>query len=292
MELKISHTIKQQIARNFSRAAATYNQTAILQQEVGSRLLERLDLIKIDPKIILDMGSGTGFHVEALAKRYPTADILQLDIAKGMIDFSKESLPSAKQHYVCADGDYCPLKNHSIDFVFSNCALQWFFDPQFVLAEMRRILKPGGLLLFSTYGPDTLKELRDSYAAFDAGDFVNTFLDMHDIGDLCLHADYSDPVMDMETLTLTYKDVITLLKDLKFMGSQTIHGAKPRGLATEGRFARLQKAYELHLTSSLTLPATFEIIYGHAWIPLESPLHRADNNGNIYIPIEHIQYLK
>ena len=148
------------IARNFSKAAPTYDEAAVLQQEIGQRLLERLELIKLFPTTILDLGSGTGFFSQALSQKYPKAIVLNADIAEGMINVAKHTRYSSAQFYVCADGDHLPIKSQSIDFVFSNCALHWFFAPQTVFNEIHRVLKPEGLLLFSTFGPDTLKELK------------------------------------------------------------------------------------------------------------------------------------
>jgi len=198
------------IARNFSRAASTYNEAAIIQQEIGKRLIERLDLIKMNPDIIIDLGGGTGAHSLALGQKFPKAKILNVDIAEGMLQFASLSSKS-NSCCLCADGEFLPIQNQSIDFIFSNCTLQWLTDPHVIFTEIRRVLKPNGLFLFSSFGPDTLKELRESFAVIDTEKHVNVFADMHDIGDILLHTKFLDPVMDMEIITATYRDLMVLI---------------------------------------------------------------------------------
>lgn len=263
---------KSAIARSFSRAATTYDQVALLQKEIGSRLLDRLDFIKFNPQTILDLGGGTGFFNESLLKKYPTADIIHCDIAEGMVSYAKKvsaKLDSAsglksKINYICADGDFLPIQNQTVDFVFSNCALQWFPDLSYVFQEIQRILKPNGLFLFSTFGQDTLIELRSSFAQIDNRKHVNTFLDMHDIGDQLLEQAFQDPVMDMEKITLTYNNIKGLISDLKLTGAHTVYSAYSR-LSPKTTFKRLAENYEIYRMQEGQLPATFEIVYGHAW---------------------------
>jgi len=282
---------KQAIARNFNRAATTYDSAAIIQQEIGKRLLERLEFIKIDPTVILDLGSGTGFISSALEKKYPKAHLVNLDLAEGMVNFSKKNHHSFNQSYICGDGEFLPLNNHSIDFVFSNCALHWFFNPQKVLEEICRILKPEGLLLFSSFGPDTLKELGESFATLDQDTHINTFIDMHDLGDMLLQTKLSDPVMDMECLRLTYKNITGLIQDLKLTGAGYVYKKQKTGLSPKNTLDKLKTAYEYYRDPTSLLPATFEVIYGHAWATVETMLHTADEEGVIRIPLTHVQHL-
>ena len=287
-----AHKHKLALAQHFSRAAHTYNQAAIIHQEVGMRLLDRLDLIKLDPDVILDLGSGTGFFASHLTQKYPKAHIIKLDIAENMLRFSKKKY-FAKHTSVCGDGDYLPLKNHSIDFVFSNCVLHWFVNPQKVLAEIRRVLKPEGLLLFSTFGPDTLQELRESFSTIDQNTHVNTFMDMHHIGDMLIQTQLLDPVMDMEMITLTYQNLMDLIQDLKDTGENYVNRQEPTGLSSKDTLAQLINAYEHYRTLDGVglLPATFEVIYGHAWCSGETTLHQADEEGVIHFPIADLQIL-
>ncbi len=261
----IPYEYKLTIARNFSQAANTYDQASVLQKEVGSRLLERLDLIRLNPSTILDLGSGTGFTSKILSQKYPDAIVLNTDIAEGMVNFARLTNTSSNQYYLCGDGDYLPIKTHSVDFVFSNCALQWFFMPQMVFKEIHRVLKPEGLLLFSTFGPDTLKELRESLATLGSEEQADPFIDMHNIGDMLLQEKLLDPVMDMEKITLTYKNIIELIRDLKLTGSHYVD--------IPSNFNQLLKCYEKYQDPKQRLPATFEVIYGHAWSSKTSMFH-------------------
>lgn len=285
---QINH--KSAIARSFSRAAGTYDQASIVQREIGCRLLERLDLIKLNPALILDLGGGTGFLSRQLAQRYPKANVVVCDIAEGMVNFAQHLYASMHPSlsFLCADGDYLPFQDQSVDFVFSNCALQWFTNPKKVFQEIYRVLKPNGLLLFSTFGQDTLKELRSSFANIDNNTHVNTFMDMHDIGDSLLHQKFQDPVMDMETLTLTYKNLRGLIDDLKLMGAHYVHSETPRGLSPRGMFDKLSHHYEAYRTEEGLLPATFEIVYGHAWTP-EISLEMPACQKTVKIPITTIE---
>lgn len=281
---------KSAIARSFSRAASTYDQVAVLQREIGHRLLERLELIKLDPNYILDLGGGTGFFSRALNVHYPKANIINSDIAEGMVAFAQklDARSNTLQSFVCADGEYLPFQNQTMDFVFSNCTLQWFLSPEMVLQEIYRILKPNGLLLFSTFGPDTLKELRSSFAKLDAFNHVNTFIDMHTIGDLLLHLGFQDPVMDMEMITLTYQNINGLLRDLKLMGAQHVNTSDRRGLSTKKNFDKLSNCYEAYRNEEDVLPATFEIVYGLAWMPETIVQPTLCTKANTRIPITQI----
>ncbi len=288
--LQNTHKHKAAITKNFNRAAYTYNQAAIIHQEVGTRLLERLDLIKLEPNVILDLGSGTGFFAQKLTDKYPKAHIIKLDIAKSMLQFSNQN-HFAQHVAVCSDGECLPFKSRSVDFVFSNCVFHWFSDLQRALAEIHRVLKPEGLLLFSTFGPDTLKELRECFSTIDCNTHVNTFIDMHHIGDMLLQTQFLDPVMDMEMITITYKKCLDLIRDLKKTGENYVIRQKRIGLNPKDTLDKLINAYEYYRTSESVLPATFEVIYGHAWCSGNTRLHQANNEGIIHFPIADLKTL-
>ena len=200
---------------------------------MAERLLERLDYVRLQPQLILDLGSGTGFCTAALSRRYKKARVMALDIAPSMLQQARNKLSrmekffNNRQRFVCADADYLPLKDQSVDLVVSNLTLQWCPDLDQTFAEIRRVLKPDGLFMFSTLGPDTLKELRRSWQSVDANIHVHTFIDMHDVGDALLRTQFADPVMDMETITMTYKDARTLMHDLKSLGAHNASAARP-----------------------------------------------------------------
>lgn len=262
---------KRQVRRSFSRAAADYDAAAVLQREVCSRMLERLDYVKLQPSRILDVGSGTGWGTRQLAQRYPDVQLVALDIAIGMLQASRgqagwwqKLFGGAKQAYVCADVEALPLAANSVELVWSNLALQWCNDLPATFAGLHRVLKTDGLLMFSTFGPDTLKELRQAFHGVDAHNHLNRFADMHDIGDMLTHSGFAEPVMDMEYLTLTYDDVRGVLHDLKRIGAHNATGGRGQGLMGKQAWARLLDNYE-KLRRDDKLPATYEVVYGHAW---------------------------
>jgi malonyl-CoA O-methyltransferase len=262
--------VKYHVRRGFDRAAATYDEAAVLQREICGRLLEHLDPIRLAPAGVLDLGCGTGHAFDALAKRFPAAALVGIDIASAMLARATDRSPwwrrllgARPPSLVCADAERLPLASSSMDLVFSNLALQWC-DPGRVFPEAARALSTNGLFLFSTFGPDTLKELRAAFAQADGAPHVNRFIDMHDLGDALVHAGFADPVMEMETVTLEYDTVLAVARDLKAIGAVNSLPARTRGLPGRARWRRMTEAYE-HFRRDGVLPATWEVIYGHAW---------------------------
>ena len=267
---------KPDVQRSFAAAAQTYDDNAFLQREIADRLFERLDYIKLQPGRALDLGSGTGYATRKLRQRYANAEIISLDLAPEMLQLSRGKLPaepiltrflgrSRTQKWLCANAEALPLAAESIDLVLSSLMLQWC-DPEAVAAEVARVLRPNGLFMFTTFGPDTLKELRAAFRRLDDAPHVNDFVDMHDIGDILVQAGFSDPVMDQETITLTYADLKSMLRELKGIGAHNVLPGRARGLMGKQRWQRLQNAYETYRHEG-RLPATYEVVYGHAWKP-------------------------
>ena len=261
---------KRAVRRAFERAAEGYERSAALQREVGARLLAHLDPMRVAPARLLDLGSGPGAFFEPLAKRFADAEIVAIDLAFNMLRVARRRTPwwrrallTRAPRLICADAERLPLRGGSAQLVFSNLALQWC-APAAVFAECARVLETGGLMLFSTFGPDTLKELRDAFAMVDAGAHVNSFVDMHDLGDGLVQAGFADPVMEMEMLTLEYASVEAIARELKAIGGHNALPGRARGLAGRHRWARMVEHYE-RLRREGSLPATFEVIYGHAW---------------------------
>lgn len=267
---------KRQLRQAFDRAAGSYDQAAVLQREISNRMQARLEYIKCRPDVILDAGSGTGYGTQQLARRYPQSRLIAVDLARAMLMHARpnttwwQRLIPLQQHtdYVCADIEQLPFSNESVGLIWSNLALQWCNDLQQTFAEMHRILRTDGLLMFSTFGPDTLKELRQSFASVDGYSHVNRFVDMHDIGDLLVNNRFSTPVMDMEYITLTYDDVISVMRDLKAIGAHNVTQLRRRGLMGKQQWQRVIDTYET-LRRDGKLPATFEVVYGHAWKPYD-----------------------
>jgi malonyl-CoA O-methyltransferase len=270
------HTMldKRVVRRSFDRAAATYDKAAVLQHEVCRRSLERLDFIRHAPLRILDAGCGTGNAWRGLAARYPAARMIALDLAPGMLRQACTAVPWHQRLLrrgplaVCGDLERLPLAGGSIDLAWSNLALQWVNALPRAFAEMRRVLAPGGLFLFTTFGPDTLKELRAAQAGTDGHVHVSRFIDMHDIGDLLVQGGFADPVIDMETFTLTYDDARSVMRDLKAIGAHNAAADRPSALSGKQWLAAVEQKYEGFRRDG-KLPATFEVIYGHAWRPAQ-----------------------
>jgi malonyl-CoA O-methyltransferase len=264
---------KARVRASFDRAANTYDASAVLQAEVRKRMLERLNLVKITPERILDAGCGTGHASRALGKRFPQSHVLALDIALGMLHQTAQQrglmqrlLNLDRQSGICGDIERLPLADRSIDLLWSNLAIQWCNDLDRAFGEMYRVMRPEGLLMFSTFGPDTLKELRQASAVDPDHVHVSRFIDMHDIGDALVRAGFSAPVLDVEHFTLTYDDVIAVMRDLKAIGAHNATAGRPRGLLGKGFLDRLTERYEKFRQEG-KLPATFEVVYGHAWKP-------------------------
>jgi malonyl-CoA O-methyltransferase len=288
----------QAVRRGFARAASTYDAAAVLQREIGTRMAQRLDYVKLAPDVVLDAGCGTGEAVGELGARYAGAAVVAVDIAFPMVDAARrrarmqQSLlrrllqplslargPATPQ-FVCADINALPLAGVAVDLIWSNLALQWVNDLPRAFAEFRRVLKVGGLLSFTTFGPDTLRELRRAFAGADTATHANRFVDMHDIGDMLVHAGFADPVMDMEYVTQTFESPRALFEDLKAIGATNRTRGRPRGLMGPRRFARVVSSLE-SLRANGRIPATFEVIYGHAWKGV--PRHTADGRAIVNV---------
>lgn len=251
---------KSQIASTFNKAADTYDEYAVLQQEICRRLLERLSAIPDQPKQIIDLGSGTGQGIAGLHQCYPQATLYGLDLAEAMLQ--KTVLLNQPSFLIRGDTEQLPIKEASIDMIFSNLMLQWCrFD--LVVSEFLRILKPGGVVLFSTFGPDTLKELRQCWEQIDHYQHIHDFSDLKELGDVLLAGGLQRVVMDTESLVMTYRSVRDLMIDLKKIGAHNISNNRHRGLVGKEKNQKLITLYEEHRQQNL-LPATYEIIYGYA----------------------------
>ncbi len=249
----------------FDRASSTYEAAAVLQARVAAELLSRLEPFDFQPGVVLDLGAGTGRVTGELKRRYRRALVIALDVAPGMLrEAARHQRFLRRFERVCADATRLPLASASVDIVFSNLMLQWCDPLDDALAEVRRVLKPEGFFAFSTFGPDTLKELRCAWAETDSDNHVNRFLDMHDVGDAIVRAGLLEPVLDVDRLQVTYSDAISLMRDLKSIGARNATAGRPRSLTSRTRLQRVLTAYESFRKDG-RLPATYEIVYGAAW---------------------------
>lgn len=264
---------KRQVRTSFGRAASGYDRAAALQRKVCDKMLSRLNYIKCTPNIILDAGSGTGYGTRKLMTRYATASVLAVDIASAMHFQARSTISYWKQlsvmpynpvAYVIGDMENMPFNNSCVELIWSNLALQWCNDIKQTFAEAHRVLQPAGLFMFSTFGPNTLKELRQAFRHIDNYSHVNRFIDTRDISDILIQNGFAAPVMDVEYITVAYDDVITVMRDLKAIGAHNVTKGRRRGLTGKAAWQKAINYYET-LRIEEKIPATFEVVYGHAW---------------------------
>ena len=257
------------IRTSFDRASATYEAAAVLQARVADELVSRLEPFNFAPKVVLDLGAGTGRMTAELKRRYRRSLVIALDLAPGMLHEARRHQQWLRRfERVCGDAMRLPFADASVDVVISSLMLQWCDPPDAAFAEVRRVLKPDGFVAFTTLGPDTLVELRTAWAEADGDtggyNHVNHFTDMHDVGDALMRAGLSEPVLDVDRIQLTYPDALSLMRDLKAIGAHNVTAGRPRGLLGRARLQRMQQAYEAYRRNG-KLPATYEVVYAVAW---------------------------
>lgn len=267
MNLPLSHSLDQhQVRQSFNRVADTYEQADWLSKSVGETLLERLECLPIQPQQILEVGAGTGRLTRALSLRYKKSNVYAVDLSEKSLNYAHSHAPYwfSKQHFICANATQLPFPNDSVDLLVSNLMLLWCNDIQEVFDEFARVLTPAGTLLFSTLGPDSLKELRYSWATVDNASHVHHFLDMHHMGDALLTSGFSNPVMDVDWFQHDFPDVLTLMRELKQTGAHNLSTHRRRGLTGKQKFKAMLAAYEKYRVKEDLIPATYEVIYGYA----------------------------
>lgn len=255
-----------EVGKTFDRVADRYDQHAALEREVGARLLDRLGFQRRDPARIIDLGGGTGVCAKALKRQYRKAEVIAIDASQAMCGhIRRQSSLLWPLRPVCADLSALPLADRSADLLFSNLAMQWCQDFHSVMAGFRRVLRPGGLLLFSSLGPDSMKEMKSVMGGTQNPGSARQFADMHDLGDALVAAGFSEPVMDSEFITTEYRDLDTLIAELEATGADTHIRDWAR---CAGRGKDLAEAY-LPLVYNGRYPVTWEIVYGAAFGPQE-----------------------
>lgn len=251
------------IRKDFDKVSGVYHQHSVMQQEIGLRLLNRLQYLKIKPQVILDLGCGLAKTTQALKKIYPKAQVIGLDCSWHMLkQASKGRYFWNKLALVQADVMQLPIASQSVDLIFSNQLLHWLPDSNEFFKECFRILKPNACLLFSSLGPDTFKEFRQAFSKLDGGNHVPQFTDLHDLGDQLLNQDFLDPVMDREDLQLNYSNQDLLLKALRAQAVKNRDPQRHKGLMSRQKWQQMWQNYP---SNNGKLPVSYEIIYGHAW---------------------------
>jgi malonyl-CoA O-methyltransferase len=282
------------VVRAFNRAAPDYETAARLERQVRADLIDRLQFFPLKPAQVLDLGAASCESTRQLYQRFPRAQVLAIDIAEAML----RAAPRARWPWqravfsrVCADAAALPLRAQSVDLIFSNLMLQWCDRPQLVFEEFVRVLRPGGLLLFSTFGPDTLSELRAAWAAADDGSHVSAFADMHELGNGLMHAGLAEPVLDVEHHRLHYTDARALMRQLRLVGARNAAHYRARGLTGRHQLDRMLTAYE-GMREEKGLPATFEVISGAAFADDGSShagRHNRRDKGEFAVPVAAIR---
>jgi len=279
-----------EICNAFNRHAADYEKAAKVQCEIGERLFERLDYLKIEPRYILDLGCGTGLFTLKLKKKYPTAQVIGIDLAYLMLLESKKKQGFWRHKWPLLNADMAalPFADGVFDLVFANQVIHWTSPLAKVMSELNRVMNAQGCLMFSTLGPDTFKELKAAWATADNHSHINEFADMHDIGDCLLAERFLDPVVDMELLTVHYDDLKKLTRSLKNQGVRNVNIKRNPGLTGKNAWELFASAYEQYRTEKGKYPLTYEVVYGHAW---KGEQRRTDKGVETFIPVSKIKIL-
>lgn len=279
--------VNQEICKTFSAQAYQYDTTSRVQQEIGDRLFARLDYLAIKPRYILDLGCGTGIFSKRLKKYYPKATIVGFDLAYTMLRQAKLK-QGFRCHWSLINGEMLtmPFASNTFDLIFSNQVLHWSTSLLAAIREINRIMSPDACLMFSTLGPDTFYELREAWAVADGYAHVNSFKDMHDIGDYLLAERLLDPVMDMDMIKVHYSSLTKLLASLKAQGVRNIHPDRPKGLMGKQSWQRFQAAMKVFCTAEGDWPLTYEVLYGHAWKGVQN---RTDTVTETFIPLSKLR---
>lgn len=280
-------SLTSQISKSFSQQAPLYEQAAVVQQEIGERLFERLSYLKMDPRWVLDLGCGTGLFSQRLKKTYPKATIVGLDLAYAMLlEARKKQRLWSKWPLLTADMAHLPFADGLFDLVFTNQVIHWSNDLPLVLQELNRVMRPGACLMFSSLGPDTFRELRQAWVEADQFVHTNQFKDMHELGDALMAECFLDPVVDMQGLTVHYSSLLKLVRALKEQGVRNINPARNPGLTSPTVWRAFEHAYQKLVLDGGKYPLSYEVIYGQAW---KGEQRRVGGTIETQIPITNIK---
>ena len=252
------------VSQSFSQAAKGYDNEAFLQRKVADRLLQKLEGLNFSPTKILDAGCGTGYCTNKLASQFQNAEILGVDIALGMVEEAKRKFRNNNINFQCADINEMPFESDSFDLVFSSLAVQWIKDPEQAFSEINRIMKPGGVLLFSSMGKDTLIELKESWKKVDQAVHVNNFFEINQVACQVSQSRFSDVAVDKDKIIMKYEKMTDIMKNLKAIGAGNLNEDRNKGLQGKSKFIRLMNEYDRYRDKDGTLPATYDVIYCQA----------------------------
>lgn len=269
------------VQQAYNRIANHYNDVAMLHRQSGEQLIENLQYLELKPKRILDLGCGTGHFTQKLQALYPEAEVIGIDFSENMLAVANSNYPDLT--FIQANVMKTNLAEHRYDLLFCNGVLHWLAQPQEFFIEAKRLLATSGALLFTTFGPDTLKELQRAWATISNQAHVNQFIDMHDLGDGLRELHFFDPVLSMEKIIFTAPDVITLLQTIKSMGSSFLG---EHAYVSRQEFQQLENAY---LAEQGSLPVTCEIIYGHARQSAQLNVEHLDQDGVVKISVAQLR---
>ena len=271
---------KIKILKSFDAKSSSYDEHSFVQKEVSERMIKRLKFLKSKPLNILDIGCGTGYLSNLISQYLPNSNIVCMDFSYEMVSQCKNK--NIKLEPLVADAEYMPFKTSTFDLVISSFTLHWCQQIDKIFSDIFRILKNDGNFMFTTVGPDTLKELRNAYKLIDNYEHINTFNDMHDYGDILLSSGFHDPVMDVERLIIEYKNFNEILKSLRKTGASTVIYNESKFTAKKS-LKDLENYYKKNSENGL-FPVTYEMIYGVAWKKIDQ---NPKNNEDV-IPIKII----
>jgi malonyl-CoA O-methyltransferase len=274
---------KRATRRAFDRARG-FDTASFLHDDTRGRLLQRLELLRLEPKVVLDLGCATGRGAQALAQRYPTARVLAVDSSRAMLR-AAAAAATGSVAVVGGDAERLPLNSHCVDLVFANLVLPWC-RPDVMFAEVARVLAEGGAVSFATLGPDSLKEVREAFAAVDDRIHVHAAFDMHDLGDLAVAAGLAEPVLDVDRVEVTYADLAGLARDLRATGGVNVALGRRRPLTGRARWRKFEQ--RLLPKAGERLGVTVELIFGQAFGVGPARRRRPADTGEVRIPVGSI----
>lgn len=270
------------VLRAFRRAAPTYAGKDFLHAEIRARLLERLDPVRLEPRTVLDLGAGPPAASGVFAARFPDSHLIAIDAVPAMLGAAPPGWSR-----LCADAARLPLPDACADIAVANMLLPWCAEPLAVLAEARRVLRYPGLFAFATLGPDSLQELRTAWSRVDGYSHTHSFIDMHDLGDALVRAGFAEPVLDVEKLIITYRELHRLVTDLRSVGATNLSEGRRRGLTGAARWNAMARAYDELRDETGALPVTIEVVFGLAWAS-EQMANPRDPSGGFAVPLQRI----